>query len=85
MASSSTFHPEALACLRQYRWPGNVREPQRVIKESMLRMTGPILQLQCLPAELRATPSAVAELGEAVEGAAPAPRACGACSSHRGR
>ncbi len=56
----SGFDPEALACLQQYRWPGNVREMQSALKEAMLRGTGPILLPEFLPAALRAGP-AVAE------------------------
>jgi two-component system nitrogen regulation response regulator GlnG len=52
------FDPEALACLQQYRWPGNVREMQSVLKEAMLRGTGPILLPEFLPAGLRASTAA---------------------------
>jgi two-component system nitrogen regulation response regulator GlnG len=52
------FDPEALACLQQYRWPGNVRELQSVLKEAMLRNTGPLLLPEFLPPELRADPAA---------------------------
>jgi two-component system nitrogen regulation response regulator GlnG len=56
------FDPEALACLQQYRWPGNVREMQSVLKEAMLRGTGPILLPEFLPAALRAGPAAADKL-----------------------
>jgi DNA-binding NtrC family response regulator len=46
------FDPEALACLQQYRWPGNVRELQSVVRESMLRTTGPLVLPQFLPPTL---------------------------------
>jgi two-component system nitrogen regulation response regulator GlnG len=49
------FEPEALACLQQYPWPGNVRELQSVLKEAMLRTTGPLLLPEFLPAALRAS------------------------------
>lgn len=52
------FDAEALACLQAYRWPGNVRELQSVVKEAMLRTTGPIVLLEFLPPELRAVPPA---------------------------
>jgi two-component system nitrogen regulation response regulator GlnG len=55
------FDPESLACLQQYRWPGNVRELQSVIKEAMLRSTGPLLLPEFLPDYLRARPGAVGE------------------------
>jgi DNA-binding NtrC family response regulator len=52
------FDPEALACLRQYRWPGNVREMQAVLKEAMLRTTGPLVLSEFLPPAVRAEPAA---------------------------
>ena len=55
------FDPEALACLCQYRWPGNVRKLQSVIKEAMLHATGPILLPEFLPPEVRVGPSAALE------------------------
>jgi|SRR5579883_300069 len=50
------FDPDALAYLRAYRWPGNVRELQAVLKETMLRATGPLLLPEFLPAVLRGRP-----------------------------
>jgi two-component system nitrogen regulation response regulator GlnG len=54
------FDPETLACLQGYAWPGNVRELQGVLKEAMLRGTGPLLLPHVLPGQLRspATPAA---------------------------
>jgi nitrogen regulation protein NR(I) len=52
------FDPEALACLRRYLWPGNVRDLQSVLKETMLRTSGPIVFEENLPPELRGTPTA---------------------------
>ena len=45
--------PETLALFRQYAWPGNVRELQGVLKEAMLRSTGPILLPEFLPEAMR--------------------------------
>ena len=36
------FDPEVLACLREHRWSGNVRELQAVLKEAMLRTAKPL-------------------------------------------
>jgi two-component system nitrogen regulation response regulator GlnG len=47
------FDPETLACLRQFNWPGNVRQLQSVIKEAMLHSTGPILLPEFLPTAVR--------------------------------
>jgi two-component system nitrogen regulation response regulator GlnG len=54
------FDPETLSCLGQYRWPGNVRQLQSVIKESMLRTAGPLLLPEFLPGALRAAPAEAA-------------------------
>ncbi len=53
------FDPETLACLEAYSWPGNVRELQGVLKEAMLRGSGPLLLPHVLPPTLR-SPSPVA-------------------------
>jgi two-component system nitrogen regulation response regulator GlnG len=55
--------PEALDRLHRYSWPGNVRELQSVLKQALLRATGPVL----LPAFL---PDTLGETGR--PGAAPA-------------
>ena len=47
------FDPEALACLRAHRWPGNIRELQAALKETMLRATGPLLLPEFLPNAIR--------------------------------
>jgi two-component system nitrogen regulation response regulator GlnG len=41
--------PEAMQRLRSYSWPGNIRELQSVLKQALLRASGPIL----LPAFLQ--------------------------------
>ncbi len=45
--------PEAMELLRVYPWPGNVRELQSVIKQALLRTTGPVLLPEFLPSPLR--------------------------------
>ncbi len=54
------IEPEALARLRNYAWPGNIRELQSVIRQALLRASGTVLLTAFLP-EL-ATP-APARLG----------------------
>jgi nitrogen regulation protein NR(I) len=48
------FTDEAMQCLREYRWPGNVRELQSAIKYSMVRASGDVVTIDCLPETLRA-------------------------------
>lgn len=44
--------PEALEMLRSYSWPGNVREMQSVVRQSLLNATGPVIVPICLPLAL---------------------------------
>jgi two-component system nitrogen regulation response regulator GlnG len=53
--------PEALDRLRRYPWPGNVRELQNVLKQALLRATGPTLLPDFLDSGLRERPTAPAE------------------------
>jgi two-component system nitrogen regulation response regulator GlnG len=41
--------PEALERLCAYRWPGNIRELQSVLKQALLRASGPVLLPAFLP------------------------------------
>jgi DNA-binding NtrC family response regulator len=41
--------PEAMERLRGYLWPGNIRELQSVLKQALLRSTGPVLVPAFLP------------------------------------
>jgi two-component system nitrogen regulation response regulator GlnG len=41
--------PEAMERLRDYPWPGNIRELQSVLKRALLRSTGPVLLPAFLP------------------------------------
>jgi two-component system nitrogen regulation response regulator GlnG len=54
--------PEGLERLRGYPWPGNVRELQSVLKQALLKASGPVLLPAFLPESL----------GEAGAGAQPA-------------
>ncbi len=49
--------PETQALLAQYHWPGNVRELQSVLKYAMVHAVGDILTPDCLPENVRGTPS----------------------------
>jgi DNA-binding NtrC family response regulator len=55
--------PEAMEKLRGYSWPGNIRELQSVLKQALLRATGPALVPAFLPESLggpRTSPVATA-------------------------
>src|SRR6202008_4008091 len=55
--------PEALARLRGYSWPGNIRELQSVLKQALLRAQGPVLLPDFLPAFPEAPAAPVAPAG----------------------
>jgi DNA-binding NtrC family response regulator len=46
--------PEAMEQLRGYSWPGNIRELQSVLKQALLKVTGPVLTPAFLPATVSA-------------------------------
>jgi len=52
--------PEAQRCLLAYDWPGNVRQLQSVLKYAIVQGSGDVLTLECLPENLRSSPSAAA-------------------------
>jgi len=47
--------PEALQQLSSYSWPGNIRELQSVLKQALLRASGPVLLPAFLPETLTKT------------------------------
>jgi DNA-binding NtrC family response regulator len=47
--------PDALDALRDYPWPGNVREFQNVIERLVTLVDGPLIELKDLPLELTLT------------------------------
>lgn len=51
--SVQSIVPETLERLQRYRWPGNVRQLQSVIREALIRSTGTSLLPEFLPAELQ--------------------------------
>lgn len=63
------FTPEALECLRQYHWPGNIRELRNVIERSLTLCSGPLIQPSDLPSNVCDSPSAAT--GEAARGSNP--------------
>jgi len=61
--------PEALDCLRNYTWPGNIRELQSVLKQAILRCNGTVVLPGFLPelvkgnGEASAVPGPVEDFG----------------------
>jgi DNA-binding NtrC family response regulator len=51
-----TIDPQAMARLRAYQWPGNIRELQSVVKQALLQARGSVLLPSFLP-ELSVVPS----------------------------
>src|SRR6185503_8108687 len=49
----SDVSPEALELLKEYAWPGNIRQMQSVLRQAILQATGPLLLPDFLPAEIR--------------------------------
>ncbi len=50
------FSEEALAILRRHHWPGNVRELQNVVRQAILKTSGPVVLPDFLPDYLRQSP-----------------------------
>ncbi len=46
--------PEAMDLLRGYPWPGNIRELQSILKQTLLRVNGPLVTVESLPAPVLA-------------------------------
>ncbi|HEY7585577.1 MAG TPA: sigma 54-interacting transcriptional regulator [Candidatus Deferrimicrobiaceae bacterium] len=45
--------PEAMRCLMEYPWPGNIRELENVLERGMVCAKGRVLSVEDLPGELR--------------------------------
>jgi DNA-binding NtrC family response regulator len=45
--------PEAVELLEKYDWPGNIRELQSVVRQSVLKASGPVVVPDFLPAVIR--------------------------------
>jgi two-component system nitrogen regulation response regulator GlnG len=56
--------PEAMERLRTYPWPGNIRELQSVLKQALLRATGPVLIPAFLQVPIDAPRTAAPSAGE---------------------
>jgi two-component system nitrogen regulation response regulator GlnG len=58
-----TIDPEALARLRAYHWPGNIRELQSVVKQALLQSRGSVLLPSFLPELSTASAEPVSSTG----------------------
>lgn len=50
--------PEAIDLLREYSWPGNIRELQSALKHAVVEATGPVILPDFLPENVRRKPLA---------------------------
>jgi len=55
-SSSLSMTSEAERCLREYHWPGNIRELENVIERSAILCNGESIMVRDLPVELRGPP-----------------------------
>ena len=56
--------PAALALMRAYRWPGNVRQLRNALERACALGSGPVLRVEDLPVEVRGAETWVAGGGE---------------------
>jgi DNA-binding NtrC family response regulator len=49
----TSISPETMTLLRNYSWPGNIRELQTAMRRAMLMATGPTIVPETLPVEVR--------------------------------
>ncbi len=58
--------PQALECLKQYAWPGNVRQLENVVEQAFALSRRPTITLDDLPGELRGGGETVAWVAEGI-------------------
>ncbi len=66
-----SIDPAVMAALRAYPWPGNVRELQSVLKQAVLRMSGPVLLTDFLPPHITGNRISPAKPESSAAGEAP--------------
>lgn len=60
----TSVHPRAMAALKAYPWPGNIRELRNVLERAVLFCDGPEIQLSHLPAEVAQAEAAALSAAE---------------------
>jgi len=63
----STIAESTMALLKEYAWPGNVRQLQSAIKRALLNAAGPTLLPEFLPQKLRRPQASMASEADATE------------------
>ena len=53
LKSRARFSPAALAALQRYGWPGNVRELANAVEHAVVLGSGPVLEVEDLPAAIQ--------------------------------
>lgn len=56
--SNISLHPETLELMKEYRWPGNIRELENLVKRSLILAKGNIITPDLISKEFTAPPSA---------------------------
>ena len=65
----SNISPEAMACITNYHWPGNIRELKNILSKAILLGEGETVLLEHLPEELQAASKKIVgdpALGESI-------------------
>ena len=57
------FSADALDCLLQYHWPGNIRELKNIVERMVIMVKGDLIQLENVPPVVRMATSEVLQLG----------------------
>lgn len=58
------FSPEAMALLKSYNWPGNIRELKNICERAVLMSNGPLLTVEDLPISLQKSSRRISWLNE---------------------
>ena len=65
------IEPDALKCMENYEWPGNIRELENTIERAVVLGPGGLIRVSSLPEEIFKAPSPADNLIPAIEGEGP--------------